>query len=100
MQRKNNVKKLKQLGKMLEQARGNRSLVEVSEKIGLSFGYLSKLERGEVARPKIEMLNRLIKFYKLDYDEVVYLADKIAEDIYWKVADNRRLWEIIRAWEV
>jgi transcriptional regulator with XRE-family HTH domain len=99
MQRKKQQKKLNELGKILEKARGDRSLAEVAKKMRLSFGYLAKLERGEVPRPKIEMLRRVIKFYGLDYDNTLYLSDKLAEDVYWKMIDNRHLWNYIRTIE-
>ena len=54
------------------------SLVDFSNKIGISAGYLSQLENGKKSNPKLEIVLRIIKELEIDIDMLLGL-DNVAD---------------------
>lgn len=102
---------MNQLGELLKNLRGTRSLRSVAEKSGLSHTYIRDLELGvnratnEILKPSPETLRRLAETYDYLYEELMekagylterapniikkILNEKVAiQDDYWK---NRAL---------
>ena len=66
--------------KLREQDR-RYSLRQVAERVGIEPSYLSKVERGEVAPPSEETIQRLAKELDLDPDALLALAGKVSSDL-------------------
>lgn len=93
-----NRKNLETLGELLKQSRENKDLTlrEVGDMLGISFAHVSAFENARVARPKLETLQKLIDFYGLDSDEVMRLAGRIPQDVYWKLVRNPKFVKLVR----
>lgn len=69
-----------ELGELLKNLRGRLSLREASKLTGLSYSYISSLEKGEHPRTKApikaspESLRSLAKAYKYSYEELMKVA--------------------------
>jgi transcriptional regulator with XRE-family HTH domain len=55
------------LGPRLRELRGDRSLRDVAKQAGVNHGYLSQLERGDIAAPAPAILQRLAKGYGIPF---------------------------------
>lgn len=66
----------KKLGELLKAARTlmDVSLREVENKTDISNAYLSQLESGSIREPSPHKLNRLAKFYGLNYSDLMAAA--------------------------
>ena len=86
------------LGRLLRNNRKrlNLSVRYVAAQSSVKFGYLASVERGEVERPKIKMLEALASMYGLNPDDIIIMAGKIPSDVYWKVVRCPELIEVIR----
>ncbi|CAN7578954.1 helix-turn-helix domain-containing protein [Rossellomorea sp. LjRoot5] len=73
------------LGNFLKELRGKLSLREVQEGTGISHTYLSTLEKGydprtkKPRKPTPEVLQKLARFYKVKYSDLMYLAGYLDE---------------------
>lgn len=73
------------LGKLLRELRGKRSLREAAKLSGLSYSYISSLEKGEHPKTKApilaspESLKQLAKAYRYDY-KILYRMCGIIDD--------------------
>lgn len=71
---------MESLGELLKRLRGRRSLREASKLSGLSYSYISSLEKGEHPKTKApiqasaESLKQLAKAYNYDYKELYRVA--------------------------
>lgn len=67
-------------GQLLKRARKDRglSLYEAAKGIGLSFGYLGKLERETCPPPRRGVLAKLAEFYEIDLDALRAAAIRAA----------------------
>ncbi|ABJ09642.1 helix-turn-helix transcriptional regulator [Geobacillus stearothermophilus] len=71
---------MKSLGELLRELRGNASLREASERIGISHNYLRNLEKGIDPRtktpinPSAETLKKIAKAYDYPYEELLKVA--------------------------
>ena len=54
----------------------NYTLVELSKMVGISPGYLSQLENGRKANPKLELILKIIKELDIDIDMLLGLESK------------------------
>jgi transcriptional regulator with XRE-family HTH domain len=69
-----------ELGDFLKKLRGTLSLREVQEGTGISHTYLSTLEKGydprtkKQRKPTPEVLQKLARFYKVRYKDLMFLA--------------------------
>lgn len=88
----------KKLGNILNEARTARgwSLVEAGEKLGISKSQVHNLEQGYIARPKMELLEKIASVYGLPYDEVVIMGGRLPKDVYYKIVYNPELIKLIR----
>lgn len=64
---------LKQIGDILYQARHARKekITSVAKNIGVSHTVISKIENGKYPALSLQLLHRLVKYYKLDKEIVV-----------------------------
>ena len=62
------------LGAYLKNARGEKTLGQISSISGIDKGYLSKIERG-MRRPKPETLKKLAIAYDVDFKELVAASE-------------------------
>lgn len=90
------------LGKILRENKEKLgySVRFVAHKADCQFSYLASMERGEVARPKIKVIEFLADMYGLDKDGLVNMCGKITSDVYWKIVHNPKLLPLIRDMEV
>lgn len=71
---------MRELGDLLIRLRGTLSLREAAKRSGLSYSYISSLEKGKHPRtgapinPTPEILRNLAKAYNHPYDELMKLA--------------------------
>jgi transcriptional regulator with XRE-family HTH domain len=93
-----NRKNLLLLGDKLKNARENKDLTlrQVESMLGISFGHINAFEHGKVDRPKLETLQKFIDFYGLDSDDVMHLAGRIPQDVYWKLIRNPKFVSLVR----
>ncbi len=91
-----------QFGKTIKKQRKDRglSIKEAADLMKISQSHLHYLELGKIEKPKMETLYKLIVFYGLPVDDTCQAAKRVPMDVYYKVANNRHLWEIIRNIEV
>ena len=54
----------------------NLSLVDFAKEVGISAGYLSQLENGKKANPKLEVLLKIIKFLEINLDTLLGLEQE------------------------
>lgn len=72
-----------ELGELLTKLRGNLSLREVAKRSGLSYSYISSLEKGKHPKtgapinPTPETLKSLSKVYNYDYNKLMKMAGYI-----------------------
>ena len=65
------------------------SIREVSRRAGIDVSYLSRMEKGEVAPPREEIILRLAEVLGAeDPDELLELADKIPPDVQEIIRDH------------
>lgn len=90
------------LGEIVKNYRVSASLTlqDVANQTGLSVGYLSEIENSKVMRPKMRTLMDIAGFLCIQQDEIIMAAQRIPEDVYWKIVRNPELVKIIRAYEV
>lgn len=90
----------KRFGKYLRGLRGGKTLREAGDALKTPFGMIACMERGEPVKISMDFLYAAADYYGVSVDSMCDHAQRIPQDVFYKVADNRRLWEIIRAWEV
>lgn len=76
------------------------TLQEASENAGCSLPFLALLEKGTTTKPKIELLNKLADYYGLSRDTLILEAERLPEDVYWKIIKNPSLLNIIREFDI
>lgn len=64
--------------------------------IGISASNLHDIETGKKTRPKIDTLNSIASFLGVHPDTIIILAEKIPPDVYWRMAKNPELIEMVR----
>lgn len=86
------------LSQKLKKSRKNKGLTlkDVGRRCGVSLQYLSQLENDKAFRPKLQLLYKLAVYYDIPSDDLIALAGKIPEDVYWKIVNNPRLVPLIR----
>lgn len=89
-----------ELGDLLIKLRGGLSLREAAKRSGLSYSYISSLEKGKHPRtgapinPTPEILRNLSKAYNHPYEELMKLAgytDSIKEAVHIKETEEEKL---------
>ena len=69
---------------------------ELSDKIGVNFTYLSKIESGALPPPSEQVIHRLAKALNADKDELLTLAGKIPSDVV-QMLKNREALQLLRS---
>ena len=89
------------LGEIVKNARisAGLTLQDVAKHTGLSIGYLSEIENGKSLRPKMKALRDIAGFLCINQDDIIMAAQRIPEDVYWKVVRTPSLVAIIRSYE-
>lgn len=89
---------MKDLGRLLKELRGNRSLREVAEVTELSHTYISDIEKGyrrgtkKPIHPSPDILKRLAEAYGYPYEELMRVAGYLEdEEEYQEFASNPEL---------
>jgi transcriptional regulator with XRE-family HTH domain len=90
----------KRFGKYLRKLRGKMPLRAAAEFLRTPFGMIACIERGEPVKISMDFLDIVAKFYGVDIDEVCGHAQRIPQDVYWKIVNNPQLVEVIRNLEV
>lgn len=76
------------------------TLNKAAHNLGISPSHLHAIERGKRPKPKMKTLRRLADYYALSYDEICIAAERVPEDIFFKIAEHPILFSIIRGFEV
>jgi len=89
------------LGEIVKNARivAGLTLQDVANHTGVSIGYLSEIENGKALRPKMQPLRDIAGFLCINQDEIIMAAQRIPEDVYWKVVRTPSLIAVIRSYE-
>lgn len=76
-----------ELGELLKKLRGELSLREVAKRSGLSYSYISSLEKGKHPRtgapinPTPDILRSLAKAYNYPHEELMKLAGHLDKEV-------------------
>lgn len=83
---------------MIKKGRENLgvTLDVASQNLGISLSYLSDYENGRATKIKMDFLYKAANFYGLNIDELCVAADKVPQDIFFKITNNPRLFDVIR----
>lgn len=86
------------LEKILKDARSRAGVTtrKAAKNIGLSIAYLNDLEHGRATKPKMKYLYSIASYYGLDFDILCIAAERIPQDVYYKVIRCPELFAIIR----
>lgn len=76
--------------------KSNIPLRLAAKNIGISIGYLNDLERGRALRPKMKYIYAMAGFYALDIDELCLSAERIPQDVFYKIIRRPELLNIVR----
>ena len=76
----------KQFGMVLKNARMDKKLTqaELAEKLDISLSYLKDLERFRNS-PSYEVFEKVIRYFNLSADTVIYPNQNLANDTYQKI---------------
>ncbi|MBT2812797.1 helix-turn-helix transcriptional regulator [Staphylococcus coagulans] len=72
---------MNEFGRKIKELRGNKSIREASQNIGISHTYLDSLEKGvdprtgKERKPTIEVINKISLYYDYSFEELVGLAN-------------------------
>lgn len=83
---------------MIKQARKDSGLTleYVAEKLNTSASYLHDIENGKTKTPKMTLLTQLAGFYYMDRDKLLVAAERIPDDVFYKIIRNPQLIQVIR----
>ncbi len=89
-------------GESIKKQRKSRgfSLKEAADLMKISQSHLHYIELGMIEKPKMETLYKIISFYGLPVDDTCQAAKRVPMDVYYKIANNRHLWNYIRNLEI
>lgn len=89
---------MSKLGKEIRQRREDLgiSLNKAASKMCMSASSLHQIETGKNPRPKIATLSKISAFLDVDVDKLIILAEKIPPDVYWWIAKNPEMIEVVR----
>jgi transcriptional regulator with XRE-family HTH domain len=76
------------------------TLSEAAESIGISLTYLCDIEKARPKKISMEFIYAAANTYGLSVDELCVLAKRIPRDVYYKIANNPQLFQVIRNIEV
>lgn len=83
---------------MMKKGRENLgvTLDVASQKLGISLTYLSDYENGRATKVKMDVLYKAANFYGINVDELCVAANRIPQDIFFKITNNPKLFDSIR----
>lgn len=95
-------RKREAFGKYIKGLRALNALTlrQVSDKTGIPFGMIACIERGEPTKISMEFLHKSAETYGVGIDDLCRKAERIPSDVYYKIAQNSHLWDVIREMEV
>ncbi len=70
-----------------------------SEHLGISIGYLNDLEQGRALRPKMNVIYAMSGLYGIPLDDLCIVADRIPQDVYYKIIRQPELLKVVRDYE-
>lgn len=85
-----------ELGELLKKLRGELSLREAASRSGLSYSYISSLEKGKHPRtgapikPTPEILRSLAKAYNYSYEELLKVTGVIDDSVAEQTKDDKK----------
>lgn len=71
-----------------------------AKQIGISIGYLNDLESGRALRPKMKFIYAMAGLYGLPIDVLCIAAERIPQDVFYKIVKNPSLLEKVRSIKV
>lgn len=89
----------RRFGRYLRKLRGDVPLRAASEFLKIPFGMIACIERGEPVKISMDFLYNAAEFYGVEVDDMCEMAQRIPQDIFYKIVDNRKLWKHIRAYK-
>jgi transcriptional regulator with XRE-family HTH domain len=78
---------------------GGFTLAKAAKQIGISIGYLNDLEQGRALRPKMKYIYAMAGLYGIDTDVLCVTAERVPQDVFYKIIKNPELIDLIRAWK-
>jgi transcriptional regulator with XRE-family HTH domain len=78
---------------------GGFTLSKAAKQIGISIGYLNDLEQGRALRPKMKYIYAMAGLYGVSIDEICIAAERVPQDVFYKIIKNPDLLDVIRAWK-
>lgn len=73
---------------------------EAAKIMGLSASYLCNIEMGNTGKPKMKTIYAAAAAYGISPDDLCAAATRIPQDVYYKIANNPKLYQAIRNMEV
>lgn len=71
-----------------------------AESIGcISFSALAAIERGDSYKISMGFLRAVSEAYGVNYDALCIRAERVPQDVYYKLVRNPRLWDAVREME-
>lgn len=90
----------KRFGKYIRGLRGEMTLREAGEALKMPFGMIACIERGEPVKIGMDFLYAAAELYGVSVDDMCEQAQRIPQDVFYKIVDNFHLVPIIRNMEV
>lgn len=87
-----------QLAAMIKKARKAKdvSLHLAAIESGVPATMLHYLETGKTIHPKMDVVRKISDYFALPYDDVCIAAQRIPEDVFYKIIDNPKILPFIR----
>lgn len=91
-------KKLRDFGAFLKNRRVSLgySVRKAARLIDVPFGVLASIERGERAKIRMEMLEKIASLYDVDMDGLCIMCERIPRQVFYKIIRNPELLSVIR----
>jgi len=98
---KDDAKKRKKFGAFLKNKRESfgYTVRDVAQMVSIPFGVYASIERGEVAKIRISMLDALAAIYETPSDELFLMCERIPPAVFYKIIRCPELLEVIRKWK-
>lgn len=84
----------------IERVRRGLTIEEAANKMEISRSILHRLETSDDRKPKMDELKLLSNFYEIGYDDLCFAAERVPEDVYYKLAKSRELYDVVRKFGV
>jgi transcriptional regulator with XRE-family HTH domain len=67
-----------------------------AENLGISIGYLNDLEQSRALRPKMKVIYAMAGLYGIPLDDLCLSAERIPQDVFYKIIRCPELLKIVR----